>query len=218
MKKIPFFLFLFLSAVYNLNAQADSTALRFRLCVKTAPLAFLDIYNGGSLLIAAESFPVRQFSIAPEFGLYAGIPGYNSKKNTGIRAGLEFRYYYSQAEKEDQFIGIRYNHRKQHFTATDTVGIGSEPVYLKSFQIAKEVNTVDFVWGARRYQKNQKCFHEFFIGAGIRVIDAQAENITQAEIDNRRFGESLVLPMVHYCGYNVMPDFIIGWKIGFGIK
>lgn len=199
-------------------AEKDSTALRYRLCVKTAPLAFLDIYNGGSLVIIAESFPMKQFSIAPEFGMYFGIPGYNSKNNKGIRAGMELRYYYSQSEKEDQFVGLRYFHRKQTFTATDTVGIGTEPVYLKSFQLAKEVNVIDFTWGARRYLKKKNCFYEFFIGAGVRMVDAEASGITQTEIDNRLFGESMVLPMVHYCGYHAMPDFILGWKFGFGVK
>lgn len=208
----------FLSVAFCLQAQEDSTAIRFRLSVKTAPLTLLDLYNGGSILVSAESFPVKQFSIAPEFGVYIGTSGFNSKKNKGIRAGVELRYYYLQAAREDQFLGLRYIHRKQSFTATDTIGLGTDPVYLKSFLLSKEVNVIDLTWGARRYTKNQKCFHEFFIGAGVRIIDAVPENISQEELDHRLYGESIILPLLHYSGYNIMPDFIIGWKFGFGVK
>lgn len=224
MKKAAVFFILFLSA-FSAAAQSDTVRtadslaeLRYRLCVKFAPLQFFDLYNGGSFSIAAESFPLSRFSVSPEFGFYTGQSGYALRENYGIRGALELRYYYRQSEKSDGYIGLRYMHRKHHFMATDTIGFPGEPIYLLSSPVSKEVNAVDFVWGSREYFGEKNGFAEFFFGIGIRAVDVTYSDISQAELDNRLFGESIVLPMIHSSGYSVMPDLVFGIRLGFGVK
>ncbi|HTL80974.1 MAG TPA: hypothetical protein VL651_04685 [Bacteroidia bacterium] len=232
MNKLLLFFFLFFSAS-GLYSQSDSIpvdstnlsydTLSFRsFYIKTSPLTPFDLFNGGSVNLVVESFPVKRISVSPEMGFYYPLNGLGFKNLRGWRSGLEIRYYYKflydSIGSEGQFIGIRYLHKGNSFDVTDSIDQGLSSSYLKSYHLTKSVDIADFVWGLR-YQPWHGMEKEFYVGLGVRYKDATIDGLTSTEIDERDWGnDTNIQPRLLSNGETIDVDILIGFRFGFGIK
>jgi hypothetical protein len=229
MRRINFFPLLFIFFVFATKgfSQTDSThaipklpvdsSFHFPLILKTTPLTLIDIFNGTSANIIAESFLVKQFSVSMELGAYYWLAGYGMKHLHGWRTGMEFRYYFNENPNYDYFFGLRYFYKQVGFSITDSIQLNAVS-YTKNHLVHKEVNVVDLVFGTRQFNPGKKYVTEFYFGIGVRFKNTTCFDLTQNELDHRFYGDSFVFPILMENGQYVHLDFLFGVKVGIGIR
>jgi hypothetical protein len=231
MKQILFsaFIFLFLIFGTNVYAQTDSTistastgvdsSFSFPLILKTTPLSLIDFTNGGSAVLIAESFPVKNFSVSMEIGTYYPLAGYGMKHLHGWRSGFELRYYFNEKYNLDYFLSLNYFTKKIGFSKTDSIKIDlTEGSYSRNYLIHKDVSKIDLEFGKRKFTPGKKFVYEYYVGLGVRFKNTTCSDLTSLEADHRLYGDSLFAPALMECGNFVHFDFLFGLKIGFGVK
>lgn len=223
-----FLFFIFASICFSTTvcySQSDSISTKtdssfyFPIVLKTTPLTLIDIVNGGSAVIIAESFPAKQISVSMELGAYYRFGGYGMRHLHGWRSGMELRYYFNENPDYDYFFGLRYFYKKIGFEITDSIKIDlTQGAYARTYNVTKDVNVIDFVFGTRNFTPLKKNITEFYFGLGVRFKNTSCSQLSSLEADHRQYGDSFIFPILMENGSYTHLDFLFGIKIGIGFR
>lgn len=186
-----------------------------KICVKIAPLAFLDIYSGMSPRIGIEYKVKKTFAIYNEIGTY--ISGPNSMQNNkGILTKVEFKKYFNHDDfTSGNYISAELFYKHQSFRMIDSIYVNTK--YEKEFNVTKDVGCVTIKYGKLSVFK----YHfivDAFVGLGLRY---KVSKSTLTEEENKHIvpiGDYHLNIPVSEAGTFFYPNLDLGVKIGYSIK
>jgi hypothetical protein len=184
-----------------------------RICIKTAPFAFIDVYNGSSPRIGMEFRSKSSvYAIYNEIGTYFR----NSKEKSNIEGFLvkcELKKYIKKFT--NKFFSIEFFYKHQSYDTFDSIEI--QPYYLKYYHVSKNVYCLTFKYGSTQ-MGNNRFIGEAFVGIGIRY---KLTKSTLTHDENNYIMPSVWHPrniMINQAGHFLYPNIDLGIKIGYCIK
>jgi hypothetical protein len=204
--------------------QTESDFLDNKFCIKMAPLAIFDAYNGSALRIGIEKKIYQNHAAYLEFGTYLPLwrPYSADNANTkGVIGSLEYKYYMNKiAFTSDLYFSAELFYKYQSYSAADS--IDSNPDYLKKYDVSKNVASLNFKVGRLTvFKKGIKGFIvDLFAGTGVRIKNvsntlSDFENNNMIGIGDYDINKQNNLGTG---GWTIVPNLLVGIKIGYRLK
>lgn len=212
MKTKQVFLLVFLS----LGSYGQDTLIDSKLCIKTAPLALLDIYSGMSPRIGIEYKIKNTISFYNELGTY--VPNANSWiNNHGFLTKFEIKLYLNKERKTSgQYLSTEFFFKHQSYKSTyDTIINSNREKYRKDYLISKNVGCCTLKYGILVCHKNRLIL-DFFFGLGFRYRATRNSLLNDERIQPQgSYSENVSLSSA---GNFKILNLDAGLKIGYGIR
>jgi hypothetical protein len=187
------------------------------------PLAFIDVQGGYSYRIGAEVKIKNNIAGLVEIGKYYSYGG-NSK--TDIRHNAKgylikpaIKYYLNKEKKcLGNYLSLEYLHKEINFNYDDSIKIGTTPTYQKRYNISKNINAYTAKYGNVKLYKSGIVL-DWFLGLGVRFTSG-GNNLNDVEQKGLLTGEGHgdLIGEGQRSIYKVLPNFSLGFKIGYCFK
>lgn len=211
----------FLFASQFCLAQVDTTVIDNKICIKTNPLAFIDVYGGYSYRLGAEFKVIHNTAFSVELGKYYGLGPKLSLKihPNGFIIRPEIKCYLNKYKlSTGSYISLDVFYKKINFDYTDSIRLPSTPTFEKQYSIWKDIYGINVKLGTLIVHKN-KLVVEWYFGGGVRFIKGH-NSLTSDEDKNVLTGEGHgdLIGDGQRVIKGVWPNLIIGLKIGYSVK
>lgn len=187
-----------------------------KLCLKVAPLAIFDIYNGMAPRVGIEYKLIHNYSLYHEIGTY--IPNVNSmNSNQGIILRTEFKRYLNRSSvSSGNYLSIELFYKYQQYNTNDS--IRSAINYTRDYSVFKSVGCFNVKYGSMKIYKFNMIV-EYFISLGLRYKVTRS-NLSQQENDNLVSTDDSynINLLVNRAGTFLFPNVDAGIKIGYKLK
>ena len=218
MKKILLIILLINSSIFY---SQEINNIDNKFSIKFNPLALVDPYGSYSFRIGSEVKIYKNYAMSIEVGKY-----FNYSTNDGSRDNVkgyiikpEIKYYlYNDNLTSGNYFSLEYQYKETSFNYTDSIKIAPQPTYSKEYKINKTINVINIKFGQLKvYQK--RFLYEWFVGAGIRFCKGY-NSLSEIENNGILVGEghsSDIRDAERSINY-VLPNFTVGFKIGYSFK
>jgi hypothetical protein len=210
----------FLFASQFCLAQIDTTVIDNKICIKTNPLAFIDVYGGCSYRLGAEFKVINNAAFSFELGKYYGLSPKLVKIHTnGFIIRPEIKCYLNKYKlSTGPYISLDVFYKKINFDYTDSIRLPSTPTFEKQYSIWKDIYGINGKYGILVVHK-KKLVVEWYFGGGVRFI--KGHNSLSSE-ENKHVltgeGHGDLIGDGQRLIKGVWPNLIIGFKIGYSVK
>ena len=223
MKKPRAILFVFLfSLMRNHSFCQDEKFSDNKFCIKTSPLALIDVYGSYSWRLGTEFKVSGNTAMSLEYGTYFN---YGNNRNINLRwdsKGFIIRpelKVYLNREKfcSGPFLSLEYLYKDIAFNFEDSIKLGSNPPFFKDYRIFKHISAITVKYGELRINDDGFIF-EWYVGAGVRICRGH-NTLTPEEDKGVLTGEghgdviSAGQRWVNYVAPNLSAGFKIGWRL-----
>ena len=207
-------LIIFLISIKIICGQSIDT-INNKICIKLAPLAYLDIYSGMSPRIGIEFKVKNTFAIYNEIGTY--ISGSNSMQvNKGILTKIEFKKYFNyDALTSGNYVSAELFYKHQSFRMTDSIFVKTK--YEKEYSVTKDVSCLTIKYG-KLYLYKYRFIVDIFVGLGLRYKNSTSTLTSEENKHIVPVGDYHLNLFVSEAGKFFYPNFDAGVKIGYRIK
>ena len=191
-----------------------------RLTVLTAPLSVLDFYNGPTINLGAEIKLKNNISSYSSFHLHLSDLGISDNMNhTGFQFDQAFRYYLNKDNKiNGSYLSVILSYSKQSYSRNDSISLSELPIdnYRKTYDLEKVFYGLNINYG-KDVIKKKRLVLNIYAGLGLRFNSVEC-NISELEANNRYLGDwNNPKNWIHKCGTHVIPNFNLGFRIGYRI-
>ncbi|AEW00886.1 hypothetical protein A4D02_13075 [Niastella koreensis] len=202
-------------------AQADTTLIDNRICIKTNPLAFIDVYGGYSYRLGAEVKVINNTAFSFELGKYYGLDSKLDVKihPSGFIIRPEIKYYLNKHKLSvGSYISLDVFYKKINFDYADSIRFPSAPTFEKQYSISKDIYGINVKLGTLIVHKKKFVF-EWYFGGGIRYIKGH-NSLSSDENDHVLTGEGHgdLISDGQRVIKGIWPNLMIGFKIGYSVK
>ena len=187
--------------------QADN-----KLCLKIAPLAYLDIYGGMSPRLGVEYKLKNTLSLYHEIGTYFPNPN-GMHQNKGFLIKNELKKYLNKNNlSTGDYLSAELFYKHQNYFTNDTIS-GA----YKNYHVSKDAACLTIKYGMLSVIKYNLVF-DVFAGVGLRY-KITTSSLTEEE--NRSIvpnGDYHINVLLNKAGTFIIPNFDAGIKIGYRLK
>lgn len=203
-------------------AQTEAeTVVDNYFCIKTSPLPLIDAWGSNSYRLGAEFKLIGNTAFSFEAGQYFGFRGMFEIKQhpKGFILRPEFKVYLNKyGISAGPYISVDAFYKKIDFGYTDSIRISPNPVYGKTYNIWKDVYSINVRYGEMIV--SYKMFTiEWFAGGGIRYIKGR-NDLSPEENDNILTGENHgnMIGDGQRAISGLWPNITAGFKVCFALK